>query len=149
MFASGNQIFFFIPDIHRRNSYFLLALLGAFGDGNISVDFTENSDFLRLSNLEQLGHSGESPRDVLGLGGRPRQLGNDMPGDDIIPLFHHQNGIDRQNIPCEAAATRQLRRFAVLIFNGYPGAIIRKFRFDNRAARFSGNRVNLLLKGPS
>ena len=55
-----------------------------------SVDFRDHSGLARLARFEQFDHARQTARDVLGLGGRARDLGEHVAGVNFVAVRHHK-----------------------------------------------------------
>jgi hypothetical protein len=113
---------------------------------DIPVDFTQHGRLLGLAHLEELGHSGQTTGDVLGFGGGPGQLGDDIAGRTCHPpppsKWRPPGGCSG---PCPAGG--QLGGLAVFILDGNARPLLAGFRLDDGAAGFAGHRVYFFLHG--
>ena len=58
-----------------------------------AVDLRDDGRLARLARFEQLHHARQTARDVLGLGGCARDLGQHVAGVDFLAVPHHQVGV--------------------------------------------------------
>src|SRR6185503_19200628 len=74
--ALRDQVLLGLADF-RRDHHLALAL-GVLAERHDAVDLGDDRVLLRLARLEQLGDARKAARDVLGLGGLARDLGDDV-----------------------------------------------------------------------
>ena len=82
--------------VHLRGDDQLALALGVLAERHHAVDLRDDRVILRLARLEQLGHAGQTARDVLGLGRLARDLGDDFAGVDLIAVVDGDDGALRQ-----------------------------------------------------
>src|SRR5262249_30300619 len=85
-----------------------------------TVDLADHGGFSRLWGFEQFHHTRQAARDVLGLGGGARDLGQHVAGVDFVAIGHRQVGVHGHKVPfllMLAAPHRpdDNRRYALLV----------------------------------
>jgi hypothetical protein len=68
---------------HFGDNHDLALALGVLAEVHHTVDLRDDGAVLRLTGLEELGHAGQTARDVLGLRGLARDLRDDLAGFDL------------------------------------------------------------------
>ena len=79
--------------VHLGGDDQLALALGVLAERHHAVDLRDDRVILRLARLEELGHAGQTARDVLGLRGLARHLGDDFARADLVAVV---DGDDRR-----------------------------------------------------
>ena len=57
-----------------------------------TIDFADDGGFARLAGFEEFDDAGQTAGDVLGAGGFARDLREDVAGEDLVSVLHHEVG---------------------------------------------------------
>ena len=68
----------------------LALTLGDFTEADDTIDLADDGRLTRLAGFEELDHARQTARDVLGAGGFARDLGQDVSGEDLVAILHHE-----------------------------------------------------------
>ena len=117
----------------------LAVLLGDVAVLHDAVDLGDDRRLLRTPRLEQLDHARQTARDVLGLGGLARDLGQHVAGRDLAAVLHHQVGARGQQVLARGLALLVLDLDARLLL------LVGRLHDDER--RHAGVLVHLLVDG--
>src|SRR5581483_9073528 len=89
-------------DAAGHGVFLLLAIVGGdvdaalafrnFAEANDAIDFGDDGGFAGLAGFEELDDAGQTAGDVLGARGFARDLGQDIAGEDLIAVLHHEVG---------------------------------------------------------
>ena len=93
--------------------------------------------FARLAGLEELDDAGQTAGDVLGAGGFARDLGQDVAGEDLVAVLHHEVSAGGHEVALVA--------FAALDDDG--GLALLVGGFGDHQAREAGDFVDLFVEG--
>ena len=84
----------------------LAQTLGDFAVFHHAVDFRHDGGFARLARFEQFHHARQTARDVLGLRGLARNLGQNVAGMNFVAVVNHEVSMGRHEV--FAVAVRSL-----------------------------------------
>ena len=100
---AGAQAFTFLHvdvDAARHGVLLLLAVvcgdvdlaltLGDFAELHHTIDLADDGGLARLAGFEELDDARQTAGDVLGAGGFARDLGQDVAGEDLVAVLHHE-----------------------------------------------------------
>ena len=105
-----------------------------------AVDLRDDGRLARLARFEQLHHARQTAGDVLGLGGRARDLGEHVARVDVFAVVHHQVSVGRHEVALfigAGAAFRPHDDRRDALFIG---------RIGDHPLRHAGDFVHLLLQ---
>ena len=94
--AFGDQVLLGLA--HLRGDDDLAFPLDVLPERNHPADFADDGGLFGFAHLEELRHPGQAAGDILGLGRLPGDLGNDVAGEDLVALAHHEDGAHRHEI---------------------------------------------------
>ncbi len=82
--ALGDQVL--LGFAHFRGDHDLAFALDVLPEGHHAADLADDGGLFGFAHLEELRHPGQAAGDVLGLGGFPGNLGDDVAGEDLVAL---------------------------------------------------------------
>ena len=68
----------------------LALALGDFAEADDTIDLADNGRLTRLAGFEELDDARQTAGDVLGAGGFARDLRQDVSGEDLVAVLHHE-----------------------------------------------------------
>ena len=111
--AARNGVFL-LRAVVGRDVEFALAL-GHFAEAHHAIDFADDGGFARLAGLEQFDHARQTARDVLGLGGFARDLGQHVAREHRVAVLHHEVSARRHQVALARLALDDHGRLALLV----------------------------------
>ena len=133
--ALRNQKFLGFALVRRHDHTALAAGVGT--ERHDAVDLRDYGAFLRLSRFEELGHTGQTARNVLRLRGLSRNFCDYLAGRNFLALGHREIGAYRQK--------RRSFRVALMLEDRNLRSQRSVFGFDNDLRRDAGEIIHLLL----
>src|SRR6202043_3481019 len=106
LLALRDQVLALLADF--RSDFDLALALGVLAEGNLSVDFRDDRELLRLARFEQLRDARQTAGDILGLRGLARNFRDNVAGLDRRAFRHVDIRTDRQEVARDVVRTRQL-----------------------------------------
>ena len=137
--AARDGIFFLFPVVSGDGN--LTHTLGDFAVLDDAVDLGDDGRLTRFARFEQLHHARQTAGDVLGLGGRTRNLGEHVAGVDHFFVIHHQMRVGGHQIALFFRSCAAFRPHN----DGGDALFIRRIR--HHPLRHTGDFVHLLLQG--
>ncbi len=126
-FARPDALAFLHVDVHAaRNGIFLLRAvigchvdfalsLGHLAEAHHAIDFADDGGLARLAGFEQFHHARQTARDVLGLGGLARDLGQHVARKHRVSVLHHEVGAQRHQVALACLALDYDGRLTLLV----------------------------------
>ena len=102
-----------------------------------AVDLGDDRRVARLARLEELDDAGQTAGDVLGAGGLARDLGQDVAGEDLVAVRHHEVGARGHEVALVALGGLDDDGGLALLVGGV----------GDHQAREAGDFVDLLVEG--
>src|SRR5713226_569667 len=124
------------------NHHFSLPF-GILTEGGHSVDFADDSKFLRFARFEKFGYPRESAGDVLGLGGFPRDLGQRVTRRNGLIFLNVDMGTDRQEV-ARFGGRRNATGLSARILDRDPRSFVQVFGVNDDFGGEAGALVHLL-----
>src|ERR1700693_4489111 len=137
--AARDGVFFLLPIVGGDGNF--PHALGDFAVLNDAVDLGDDGRLARLARFEQLHHARETAGDVLGLGGRTRNLGENVAGVDRFFVIHHQVRVGRHQVALLFGPRAALRTH-----NDSGNALLIR-RISHHPLRHTSDFIHLLLQG--
>ena len=94
--AAGQRVFLLVAVV--GDDVDLALALGDFAVLHDAVDLGDHGRFARLAGFEQFDDARQTAGDVLGLGGRARDLREHVAGVDFVAVAHHQVSVGRHEV---------------------------------------------------
>ena len=116
-------------------------------EGNRPADFADYGGFFGFAHLEKLRHPGQAAGDVLGLGGFPGNLGDNVSGKDLIAFTHHEDGAHRHEVAGRGRAPGNAGGGPGFVLHRDTGPQLRVPALDDEAGGLAGHRVHPFLHG--
>ncbi len=88
--AARDGVFLFLPVV--SGDVDLALTLGDITEADDAVDLRDDRGVTRLARFEELDDARQTAGDVLGAGGFARDLGEDVAGEDLVAILHHEVG---------------------------------------------------------
>ena len=99
--AAGNGVLLFLSVV--GGDVDLALALGDLAEAHHAVDLADDGGVVRLARLEELDHARQASGDVLGARGFARDLGQDVSGEELVAVGHHQVGARWHQVALAAA----------------------------------------------